>query len=84
MSRVIKINKVGKATIIEVVDNALAVPEVYMVNKLTNVILRDNVLDVKIEEVHLFIKYDEIENKLASTDLKDYLNKAAALFLFNQ
>jgi len=84
MSRVIKINKVGKATIIEVVDNTLAVPEVYMVNKLTNVVLRNNALDVKIDEVRLFIQYDEIENKLTSTDLKDYLNKAAALFLFNQ
>jgi hypothetical protein len=84
MSRVINITKVGKATMIEVVDGT-GTPEFYMINQLTNVLLRGNVLHVKIHgEPTLFILYSEISDKLGSTDLKDYLNKAAALFLFNQ
>lgn len=83
MSRVINIAKVGKSTIVEIADGE-ATPEVFVFNKLTDLILRNDVIEVKTQTIRLFMKYDEISNKLASTDAKDYLNKAAAIFLFNQ
>jgi hypothetical protein len=85
MSRSIKIEKIGKSTIIEVVNEGQQTPEVHVINKLTNLTLRNDVIEIKTDnDFILFIQYDEIFNKLASTDIKDYLHKAAAIFLFNQ
>lgn len=85
MSRLIKIEKVGKSTIIEVVNEGQQEPEVHVINELTNITLRNDILIIDSNnDFRLCIKYDEIFNKLASVDLKDYLHKAAAIFLFNQ
>lgn len=81
--KVVKINKVGKSTVVEIVDGESA-ERVYVINKLTNLVLLGNVIQLYIEDFKLFIRYDELENKLGSTDIKDYLNKASAIFLFNQ
>ena len=83
MSRVIKIEKVGKSTIVEIINEAKS-SEVHVINKLTNLSLRNNTISINTDEVRVFIQYDELFDKLASTDIKDYLKKAAALFLFNQ
>lgn len=83
MSRVVKIQKVGKSTIVEIINDTIT-SEVYVINKLTNVSLRNNCINVCSPEIKIFIQYDEIFDKLASTDIKDYLHKAAAIFLFNQ
>lgn len=83
--RVIKIQKVGKSTVIEVINENQQEPQVHVINKLTNLTLRNNVIEVRTEsDFQLMIQYDELFDKLASTDIKDYLHKAAALFLFNQ
>lgn len=83
--RVIKIEKVGKSTIIEIINPNQQEPEVHVINKLTNVTLRNNVIQVRTEnDFQLMIQYSEIFDKLSSTDIKDYLHKAAAIFLFNQ
>lgn len=85
MSRVIKIEKVGKTTIVEIINDGQQSPEVFALNKLTNVTLRNNVLQIPTQEqIVLHVQYGEIFDKLSSTDLKDYLHKASALFLFNQ
>jgi hypothetical protein len=83
MSRVIKIQKVGKSTIVEIINNALH-SEVHVFNKLTNLSLRNGCISINSDEVRVLIQYDELFDKLASTDIKDYLHKAAAIFLFNQ
>ena len=83
MSRIIKIEKVGKSTIIEIINEAKS-SEVHVINKITNLSLRNNTISINTDEVRVFIQYDELFDKLASTDIKDYLKKAAALFLFNQ
>lgn len=83
MSRVVKIEKVGKSTIVEIINNG-ETSKVYLLNKLTNVSLMNNCLNIHAPEIKVFIQYDELFNKLGSVDIKDYLHKAAALFLFNQ
>jgi hypothetical protein len=83
MSRVVKIQKVGKSTIIEIINDNVT-SEVFVINKLTNVSLRNGCINVCAPEIKVFIQYNEIFDKLASTDIKDYLHKAAAIFLFNQ
>jgi len=83
MSRVIKISKVSKSTIVEIIDGDKTT-EIVVFNKLTDLLLRNEVIEVRTETNRLCIQYDEIFDKLSSTDIKDYLTKAAEAMLFNQ
>ena len=59
--------------------------EIIAINKLTNVYIENNVLRIPLEsDKGLFVTFAEIENKLSSTDIKDFLVKASVLFYFNQ
>ena len=82
MSRVVKIQKVGKSTIVEITEGTSL--EIHVFNKLTDISLRNEVIKICTSEIRLNIQYNEIFDKLASSDIKDYLHKAAAIFLFNQ
>ena len=83
--RTVALSTSGKTTIIEVKNQNGTNNEIIAINKLTNVYIENNVLRIPLEaDKHLFITFDEIENKLSATDIKDYLVKASVLFLFNQ
>ena len=83
MSRIVKINKVGKSTIVEIIEGTTT-SVVHVFNKLTNLSLRNNCIQIVSDDIRLNIQYNEIFDNLASSDIKDYLHKAAAIFLFNQ
>ena len=83
MSRIVKINKVGKSTIVEIIEGTTT-SVVHVFNKLTNLSLRNNCIPIVSDDIRLNIQYNEIFDNLASSDIKDYLHKAAAIFLFNQ
>ena len=85
MSRIVKIEKVGKSTVIEVINENQQSPEIIVINKLTNVTLVNDTITIKSEhDFRLCILFSEIYDKLTAVDAKDYLKKAAAIFLFNQ
>lgn len=83
--RTISITKSGKTTIIEIKNPNSDKNEIYGLNSPTNVNILGDVLVVLIDkDKWLHIQYDELEDKLSSTDIRDYLVKASVLFLFNQ
>lgn len=83
--RTVAFSKSGKTTIIEVKNLNSTNNEVIAINKLTNVYIENNVLRIPLEsDKGLFVTFDEIENKLSATDIKDFLVKASVLFYFNQ
>lgn len=83
--RTIALTKSGKTTIIEIKNVGQTKNEIYGINAPTNVNIQGDVLTFLIDkDKWLHIQYSEIENKLASTDIRDYLVKASAIFLFNQ
>lgn len=84
MARIVRITKVAKSTIVDVLENGgTEITESFVFNKSVNLWIRNNVLNVCTHEnIRLQILYSEIESKLGSTDLRDYLTKAATAFLF--
>jgi uncharacterized protein YkvS len=85
MSRTVKITKVGKTTIVEITEGPVTSVETLVYNKLTDLTVRNNVIGVESNEHRVLnFKWEEIVDKLASVDAKDYVYKASALFLFNQ
>ena len=83
--RTVAFSKSGKTTIIEVKNPNSTNNEIIAINKLTNVYIENNVLRIPLEsDKGLFVTFAEIENKLSSTDIKDFLVKASVLFYFKQ
>jgi hypothetical protein len=84
MPRIVRITKVGKSTIVDVLPNGgTTINQSFVFNKSVNLFLEGNVLNVCTNDtLRLQIAYADIENKLSSTDIRDYLTKAATAFLF--
>lgn len=80
--RVVKIEKIGKSTYIEVSEGESK--DVAVINKLTNLRVVNNILSIEACDMRWNIKYEEIEDKLTSLDIIDYVKKASEIFLFNQ
>lgn len=82
MARVIKFTKVGKSTIVDVTSSSTSATQTYVINKPTDVVLRDDVLSFEVNCFHFNVQYEEIFDKLGAANLRDYVTAAATALLF--